>query len=61
MTYKPRNQRTCQCRMCGNGFLTFKATPFCGSECRHSYIAVHGTTKLTGANLDGASNTGNNT
>lgn len=56
-----RNQRTCRCRHCGNGFLTFKATPFCGSECRISYVAVHGTTKPTGAFLDGASDTSNNT
>ena len=57
-----RNQRTCHCRNCGNGFLTFKATAFCGSACRHSYIAIHGTNKPeTGAYLDGASTTGNKT
>lgn len=61
MNYRPRNQRTCHCRHCGIGFLTFKATAFCGSDCRYSYIAIHGTTKLDGANLDGASNTSNKT
>ena len=57
MTHKPRNQRTCHCRYCGIGFLTFKATAFCGSECRLTYIAIHGsTTPTNGANQDGAGN-----
>lgn len=61
MTHRPRNQRTCHCRNCGIGFLTFKATAFCGYECRQAYIAIHGTTKpITGANLDGASKTSSN-
>lgn len=56
-----RNQRTCHCRNCGGSFLSYKAIPFCGSECRISYVASHGTTKPTGAYLDGASSTGKNT
>ena len=61
MTHRPRNQRTCHCKQCGTSFLTFKASAYCGSECRHQYNAEHGTTKQTGAFLDGASNTSNNT
>lgn len=61
MTHRPRNQRTCHCKQCGIGFLTFKATAFCGSGCRHEFIAINGTTQLTqGATQDGASNTRNN-
>ena len=50
-----RNQRTCHCIQCGNSFLTYKATAYCGSTCRHQYFAIHGTTKLNGATNDGAS------
>jgi hypothetical protein len=60
MNYRPRNQRTCHCKQCGIGFLTFKATAFCGSACRHEFIAINGTTLPTqGATQDGASNTRN--
>ncbi len=55
-----RNQRSIICRHCNHSFLTYKATAFCSSGCRHKYIAIHGTNKLE-AYQDGASNTSNKT
>lgn len=50
-----RHKRTCRCAQCGNSFLAYKTTAYCGSTCRHQYFAEHGTTKLDGATNDGAS------
>lgn len=61
MLHRPRNQRTCRCVQCGVSFLSYKSDHYCGSNCRHQYNAVHGTTKLNGATDDGASTTGYNT